>query len=394
MPVCRLLRVHSTGLTTSHRREPRQQLLEQHPQLQPGQVGAEAVVDALAEAQVRVGLTGDVEVVGVVEHRGVAVGRALPDQHLLPGRDRRSRRARRRAVAVRRFDGDGDVQRTISSIAVGSSVEIRHAAAANWSGCSASASSPPATALRVVSAPALNSRLKNRYSSMSDSAARRRRPASRSRRPTACRRSARPASTRSAPGRRCTSASRLPRPTAARWTPCASRRSRTAARWPRTANAVRTPALPAECRSSASAARRRRRPGSRTARPARPHRAAAGRATRRSSSTRRIIRGVRPGTDQPADLRVPRVVHHVEHLTRDRQVLQQRAAERPRAAGHRRVRLRITQHRKRFRVGGDRPEALAVGRVLGRLVPVHRRLAAMHRRTGRAGNPRRSCPDR
>ena len=52
-----------------HRREPGQQLLEQHPQLQPGQVGTQAVVHALTETQVRIGLSGDVEDVGIVEHR-------------------------------------------------------------------------------------------------------------------------------------------------------------------------------------------------------------------------------------------------------------------------------------------------------------------------------------
>ena len=184
-------------------------------------------------------------------------------------------------VAVRRFDGDGDVQRTISSIAVGSSAGSARSAA-YWSGCSASASSPPATALRVVSAPALNSRLKNRYSSRSDSAGigssdgvghHRQHVVGRARR----------AWPRSAPGRRCTSASRPPRRTAARSPPCASRRSRSWARSPRTANAVRIQALPAGCRSSASAVRRRRRPGSRTARPGSTRvqqRAAPGRADR------------------------------------------------------------------------------------------------------------------
>ena len=71
-------------------------------------------------------------------------------------------------VAVRRFDGDGEVHRTISSMAVGSSPGSARSAA-NDPGCSASASSPPAVALRVVSAPALNNRLKNRKLSMSDS---------------------------------------------------------------------------------------------------------------------------------------------------------------------------------------------------------------------------------
>ena len=84
-----------------------------------------------------------------------------------------------------------------------------------------------------------------------------------------------------------------------------------------------------------------------------------------------------PGADESANLRMPRVVHHVEHLARDGQVLQQRAAERARTAGDRRVRHRILQHRKRFRVRGDGPEALPVGGVAGRFVPVHRRLSPM-----------------
>ncbi len=81
------------------------------------------------------------------------------------------------------------------------------------------------------------------------------------------------------------------------------------------------------------------------------------------------------GTDQSADLRMSRVVHHVEDLTGDGQVLQQRPAERPRPTRHRRECFRITKHRKRFRVGGHRPEAFAVGRVGGRFVPVDRCLA-------------------
>ena len=75
-----------------------------------------------------------------------------------------------------------------------------------------------------------------------------------------------------------------------------------------------------------------------------------------------------------------RIVHHVEHLAGDRQVLQHRPAERPVPAGHRRVRHRITQHLKGFRVGRDRPEPLAVGGVLGRRMPEHRRLAPMDRK--------------
>ena len=84
-----------------------------------------------------------------------------------------------------------------------------------------------------------------------------------------------------------------------------------------------------------------------------------------------------PGADESPNSRVPRIVHHVEHLARDGQVLQERAAERPFTAGYRRESHRILEHRKCFRISGDRPEALSVGSVLGRLVPVHRRFAAM-----------------
>ncbi len=78
----------------------------------------------------------------------------------------------------------------------------------------------------------------------------------------------------------------------------------------------------------------------------------------------------------------------------DGQVLQQRAAEGPRAAGHRRVGLRIAQHRKGFGVGGHRPEALAVRGVLGRFVPVHRGFAAVHGEQVVRETVQRSCPDR
>ena len=75
------------ALTRRTDREPRQQLLEQHPQLQPRQIRAKAVMHTLAETQVRVGLTRDVERIGIIERRRIAVGRTLPDLHLLPGLD-------------------------------------------------------------------------------------------------------------------------------------------------------------------------------------------------------------------------------------------------------------------------------------------------------------------
>src|SRR5258705_5864979 len=52
---------------------PAEQLVEDHFQLETGQAGAEAVVGAVAEAEVRVGVAADVEPHRVGEHRLVAV---------------------------------------------------------------------------------------------------------------------------------------------------------------------------------------------------------------------------------------------------------------------------------------------------------------------------------
>src|SRR5690606_2422309 len=58
--------------------QPGEQLTEHRLDLLPGEVGAEAEVRAgAAEPDVRVGVTGDVEAIGVGEHRLVAVGRAV-----------------------------------------------------------------------------------------------------------------------------------------------------------------------------------------------------------------------------------------------------------------------------------------------------------------------------
>src|SRR6478609_10694382 len=70
-------------LDQSPRREPRQQLLEQHTQLQTREVRTQAVVHTLTEPQVWVGLTRDIERVGIIEYQRIAVGRTLPDLHLL-----------------------------------------------------------------------------------------------------------------------------------------------------------------------------------------------------------------------------------------------------------------------------------------------------------------------
>ena len=99
-------------------------------------------------------------------------------------------------------------------------------------------------------------------------------------------------------------------------------------------------------------------------------------------------------TDQPADLRVTGVVHHVEHLTGDGQVLQQRPAERPRAAGHRRdtsADHETPQGFPRTSRPTRSPRRRGCSRSARASTPAPRDDAA---RTASAGNPRRSCPDR
>ena len=289
MPVCRLLRVHSTGRTNSHRREPGQQLLEQHPQLQPGQVGAQAVVHALTEAQVRVGLSRDVEDVR---------RRRTPPRRGWPSPPRSAPSARPRSahppsstsrVAVRRFDGDGDVHRTISSTAVGSS-DGSSRSSAHCVGMldqrQQSAGDGVAGGLRARAEQQAEEQVQLEVGQRRRT--RRPRGVGDDRQHVVGRLGAlggdqllavgvhpRAGVLGDIDGRR-------------------DRRSRTAARWPRTANAVRTPALPAGCRSSASAVRRRRRPGSRTGTPGSTASSSRRVRARRSSSTRPIIRGVSP----------------------------------------------------------------------------------------------------
>src|SRR5688500_3374646 len=67
---------------------PPRQLLEQHPDLQPGELRAQAEVGpAAAEGDVRVGIAGDVEAERVVEHGLVAVAGDVPEADLLAGAD-------------------------------------------------------------------------------------------------------------------------------------------------------------------------------------------------------------------------------------------------------------------------------------------------------------------
>ena len=62
-----------------------EQGLERHSRFEPGKRRAEAVVNAVAEPQVRPVAAADVERVGRREAAGIAVGRAQAHQHLFAG---------------------------------------------------------------------------------------------------------------------------------------------------------------------------------------------------------------------------------------------------------------------------------------------------------------------
>jgi len=71
-----------------HAREQREELSQRNCCLQPGERGAEAEVDAVAERQVAMIVAAHIEAVGVGEHCLVAVGRAEQQQDERSGADR------------------------------------------------------------------------------------------------------------------------------------------------------------------------------------------------------------------------------------------------------------------------------------------------------------------
>ena len=103
MPLTKLLRTRVTSPASSIVPDPGQQGLEHQPDLQPGQVVAEAEVRAaLAERHVVVGRAGDVEAVGIGEHPLVTVAGGEPHHDLVAGLDLSGRRSSTSRVAVRR----------------------------------------------------------------------------------------------------------------------------------------------------------------------------------------------------------------------------------------------------------------------------------------------------
>ena len=85
--------------------------------------------------------------------------------------------------------------------------------------------------------------------------------------------------------------------------------------------------------------------------------------------------GCEPAAHQATNARVSGVVHHVQHHARDVEVLEQRAAALAIPASLGRVGARIVEHLQRLGVGGDAPEPFAPRRVRGGFVPEHRCLA-------------------
>ena len=118
-----------------HRGVARQRLLEQDPQLEPRQRGAQAEVPPAGAEGLMVGVAGDVEAVGVLVAGLVAVRRHVPHHHLLALADRLPVQARCRAVAVRRKWAKAGNIRSDSSTALGIS---EGSSSRSWrsSGCS------------------------------------------------------------------------------------------------------------------------------------------------------------------------------------------------------------------------------------------------------------------
>src|ERR1035441_6254974 len=65
-------------------REAIEHLVDGHPPFEPRQCGAEAEVDAVAEAEVLCGITVDIEAIAVGELSLVAIGRAVEEHHHVP----------------------------------------------------------------------------------------------------------------------------------------------------------------------------------------------------------------------------------------------------------------------------------------------------------------------
>ena len=157
IPLKKFDRSRSGGPASSIVVDAREQLLEDDPDLELRQVGAHAVVDAAgAEGHVRVRRAADVEAVGLLEDRLVAVAGDEPGRDLVAGLDLACRRARCRAS---RCGGSGA---PASPSAASPRRPVLPSAGSSrsrssCSGYSSSASRPCVIVCRVVSLPAVAS---------------------------------------------------------------------------------------------------------------------------------------------------------------------------------------------------------------------------------------------
>ena len=338
--------------------------------------------------EVRVRVAADVELHRAVEDELVAVGRALPDEHLvarrdgvaaeLGGRGRGAPLRRRRRRPAQHLLDRGRQQAHDRRAARRAGRAARSARAGRRrSRCGWSPSRPRTAGRRT-------------------SRARRRRAAAGRRRPSvACTTTESMSSVGVGPlrgdeRRRRTRAS-APAAVAASAgskTPRRPRGCRSRARPPRTARGGPPRARRAGCRSPASAARPRPRARKSTLDAVldcrRAARGCAGAARPRAGAT---IRGVRPvlTSRRIRAWRGSSIMFSTIPATVE--VLEQRAAVAPVAAPLGRVGQRDRgAPASDLGVGGHRPEPLAVGRVLGGLVPPDRAPRAGGARTGRAGS--------
>ena len=118
----------------------------------------DAVVDAPAEAQRRVVLPAEVELVRALEARRVVVGRSLQDDDAVAALPAARRGGRPAPGRVRRLNCTGLSKRSSSSTAEGAMSGWARQSA-SWSGWRSSARSPLPSRLVVVSKPAAKSRM-------------------------------------------------------------------------------------------------------------------------------------------------------------------------------------------------------------------------------------------
>ena len=137
-PLLRLERTRTGSPVSSIDGKVAEQLLEEHPALEPGEVHAEAEVLGDAERQVRVGRAVDVEALRVVEHVLVAVGRRVVHRHLVARPDRRRRAARCRRWRCAGSSAAGWPSAGSPRPRPGSS-DGSARSSASWSGCCSSA---------------------------------------------------------------------------------------------------------------------------------------------------------------------------------------------------------------------------------------------------------------